>query len=92
MRRTSARKAGSSIHLPGPSFENLPAGTIGATAEAPYAMWVDQQNTLGFGKNTPIATASQSDALEALVDGKWVVMRVPYPDELLRQGHGRTHR
>ena len=72
--------------LPGPAFENLAAGTIGATAEAPYAMWVDQQDTLGFGKNVPIATASQSDALEALVDGKWIVMRVPYPMSYYAKG------
>lgn len=72
--------------LPGPAFENLPKDTIGAGAEAPYAMWVDQQDTLGFGKNTPIATASQSDALEALVNGKWVVMRVPYPMSYYAKG------
>jgi hypothetical protein len=72
--------------MPGPVFENLPKETVGATAEAPYAMWVDQDNTLGFGKNIPIATASQSDALEALVDGKWVVMRIPYPMSYYAKG------
>ena len=46
----------------------------------------DQQNTLGFGKNVPIATASQSDALEALVDGKWIVMRIPYPMSYYAKG------
>ena len=46
--------------LPGPVFENLSKDTVGAIAEAPYAMWVDQQDTLGFGKNTAIATASMA--------------------------------
>jgi hypothetical protein len=73
-------------HLPGPSFENLPASTVGASAEAPYAMWVDQFDTLGLGKNTAIATASQSDALAALHDGKWVMMRVPYPMSYYAKG------
>jgi hypothetical protein len=72
--------------LPGPKFENLPADTVGASAEAPYAMWVDQFDTLGLGKDTPIATASQSDALAALVDGKWVMLRVPYPMSYYAKG------
>jgi hypothetical protein len=72
--------------LPGPEFECLPQGTQGASAEAPYAMWVDQFDTLGFGKDTPIATASQPDALAALVNGKWVVHRVPYPMSYYAKG------
>jgi hypothetical protein len=65
--------------MPGPEFEGLPKGSPGATAEAPYYNWVDQYDTLGLGKNTPIATGNESDSLAALVNGKWVVMRVPYP-------------
>ncbi len=34
---------------------------------------------MGLGKNTPIITGNSSDSLIALVNGKWVVMRVPYP-------------
>jgi hypothetical protein len=64
--------------MPGPEFD-VPAGTIGASAEAPYYVWVDQHNILGMGKDVPIATASQSDGLAALVDGKWVFLHVPYP-------------
>ena len=41
--------------------------------------WVDQFNTLGLGKDTPIITGNSSDSLIALVDGKFVVLRVPYP-------------
>ena len=65
--------------MPGPEFEGVPKGTPGASAEAPYYNWVDQYDTLGLGKNVPIATGNQSDSLAALVNGKWVVMRVPYP-------------
>jgi hypothetical protein len=65
--------------MPGPEFDNLPKGTVGASAEAPYYNWVDQFDTLGLGKNIPIATGNESDSLDALVDGKFFVMRVPYP-------------
>jgi len=40
---------------------------------------VDQFDTLGLGRNTPIVTGNGSDSLLALVNGKFVVMRVPYP-------------
>jgi hypothetical protein len=49
------------------------------SAEASYYTWVDQFDTLGLGPNTPINTGNESEALLALKDGKWVVMRVPYP-------------
>ena len=65
--------------MPGPEFEGLPKGTPGASAEAPYYNWVDQYDTLGLGKNIPIATGNQSDSLAALVNEKWVQLRVPYP-------------
>jgi hypothetical protein len=65
--------------MPGPEFENLPKGTPGASAEAPYYVWVDQHNTFGLGENVPIATGNNSDSLNALVNGKWMVMRIPYP-------------
>ena len=29
--------------------------------------------------DVPISTGNENDALLALVDGKWVVLRVPYP-------------
>ncbi len=44
-----------------------------------YYAWVDWYNTLGLGENVPISTGNQSDALLALKDGEWVVLRVPYP-------------
>ena len=49
------------------------------SAEASYYTWVDQFNTLGLGANTPINTGNASEALLALKDGQFVVLRVPYP-------------
>jgi hypothetical protein len=49
------------------------------SAEGSYYTWVDQFNTSGLGNNTPINTGNESEALLALKDGQWVIMRVPYP-------------
>lgn len=49
------------------------------SAESSYFTWVDQQNVLGLGANTPINTGNESEGLLALDDGEWVVLRVPYP-------------
>ena len=49
------------------------------SAEASYYTWVDQQDALGLGKNTPINTGNASEGLLALKDGQWIIMRVPYP-------------
>jgi hypothetical protein len=49
------------------------------SAEASYYTWVDQFDTFGLGPNTPINTGNGSEGLLALKDGKWVVLRVPYP-------------
>jgi hypothetical protein len=64
--------------MPGPEFEGE-EGQPGAGSEAPYYNWVDQHDTLGLGRDTPIATGNQSESLAAIRDGKWTVMRVPYP-------------
>ncbi|MEQ1885471.1 MAG: carboxypeptidase-like regulatory domain-containing protein [Bryobacteraceae bacterium] len=61
---------------PGPNFKGV-KGT--GSADSHYYDWVDQFDTLGLGKNTPIVTGNGSDSLMALQNGKWVVMRVPYP-------------
>jgi hypothetical protein len=53
--------------------------TDSGSAEASYYTWVDQFDTLGLGKNVPIETGNASEGLLALKDGKWVVLRVPYP-------------
>jgi len=62
--------------LPGPQFQGA---TTAGRAEYPYYIWVDQFDTLGLGKNVPIATGNANDALIALVNGKFVILRVPHP-------------
>ena len=62
--------------FPGPQFRDVKAP---GSAEASYYTWVDQYNTLGLGANVPIATGNLNDAYLALVDGKFVTLRVPYP-------------
>jgi hypothetical protein len=49
------------------------------SAEASYYTWVDQFDVLGLGRNIPIDTGNGSEGLLALKDGKWIVLRVPYP-------------
>ncbi len=61
---------------PLPQLKGLPDS---GSAEASYYTWVDQFDTFGLGANTPINTGNASEALLALQDGEWVVMRVPYP-------------
>ena len=51
----------------------------GGSVEGSYYTWVDQFDASGLGANTPINTGNASEALLALKDGKWVVIRVPYP-------------
>ncbi len=63
------------VQYPGPGF----AGIGENSAEASYYTWVDQHNILGLGEDVPVSTGNENDALLALVDGKWVVLRVPYP-------------
>jgi len=53
--------------------------TESGSAEGSYYTWVDQFDALGLGANTPINTGNESEALLALKDGKFVVLRVPYP-------------
>ena len=58
---------------------NLGNVTSAGSGEGSYYTWVDQFNTLGLGENVPINTGNQSEGLLVLKDGKWVVLRVPYP-------------
>jgi hypothetical protein len=61
---------------PGPQMKGT---DIAGSADFTYYNWVDQFDTLGLGANVPIMTGSGSDSLLALVDGTFVVLRVPYP-------------
>jgi hypothetical protein len=60
---------------PGPGF----AGIGDNSAEASYYTWVDQHDAVGLGKDVPISTANENDGFAALVGGKMVTLRVPYP-------------
>jgi hypothetical protein len=53
--------------------------TDSGSAEGSYYTWVDQFDTFGLGRNIPIDTGNASEGLLALKDGKWIVLRVPYP-------------
>jgi hypothetical protein len=67
---------GWSFHrLPGPGFVNLPQMSV----ESSYYTWVDQRDTLGLGANVPMATGNLFDGVHALVAGKFVTLRIPYP-------------
>ena len=68
---------------PGPKFKNV---TLSGSNDTHYYIWVDQFDTLGLGKNTPIVTGNSSDSLVALVNGKFVIMRVPYPMGFFAKG------
>jgi hypothetical protein len=61
---------------PMPQFRGVKDG---GSVEGSYYTWVDQFDALGLGANTPINTGNASEALLALQNGKWVVIRVPYP-------------
>ena len=70
---------------PGPQFKGV---TDSGSADSNYYDWVDQFDTFGLGKNTPIATGSDSDSLLALnpATGKFTVLRVPYPTGFFAKG------
>ena len=62
--------------MPGPQFRGV---SESGSANHAYYVWVDLYNTLGLGANVPIASANGSELLLALVDGKFVNIRIPYP-------------
>ena len=62
--------------MPGPQFKGL---TDAGSANHAYYIAVDRENTLGLGRDVPIASANGGEELLALVDGKFVNIRVPYP-------------
>ena len=71
--------------LPGPQIETA-ASTETGSAESSYYTWVDQHNTLGLGKDVPMATGNNSDSLHVLYQGKFIQMRVPYPMGFFAKG------
>ena len=63
--------------FPGPQFKGVE--NKGGSAEHSYYIWVDRDNTLGLGKDVPIASTNGGESITGLVDGKFVTLRVPYP-------------
>lgn len=67
---------GWSFHqYPGPGFKGLGENS----AESSYYTWVDQHNVSSLGKDVPISTANLMGGFTALVDGRMISLRVPYP-------------
>src|SRR5207247_10535577 len=59
-----------------PQFKGLdPSGS----ANHAYYIWVDREKSIGLGANVPIAETNGSESLMAVVDGKIIDFRVPYP-------------
>ena len=62
--------------MTGPQFKGVDAS---GSANHAYYIWVDRYNTFGLGANVPIAETNGSESLMAVVDGKIIDFRVPYP-------------
>jgi hypothetical protein len=62
--------------MPGPQFKEVKGP---GSANHAYYIWVDRYNTLGLGPNVPIASTNGAESVLAVVDGKPVDLRVPYP-------------
>ncbi|HEX2478143.1 MAG TPA: hypothetical protein VHK45_02620, partial [Geminicoccaceae bacterium] len=65
--------------FPGPQLRDVKDP---GSAETSYYVWVDWFNVLGLGKDVPIAMGNGSDSIMPFVDGKFVVLRLPYPSGL----------
>ena len=62
--------------LPGPNYK----GAVDpASADSAYYDFVDRFDMLGVGKDVALATGNLSEGLLAMVDGKFLTLRVPYP-------------
>ena len=62
--------------LPGPQMRDVQDN---GSAEASYYAWVDRFDSLGLGKDVPIAMGNLNSGVLALVNGKFVRFTVPYP-------------
>jgi hypothetical protein len=69
--------------LPGPNYKGA---VENASADSAYYDFVDRFDLLGVGKDVPIATGNLSEGLLALVDGKFMTFRVPYPMGFFAKG------
>jgi hypothetical protein len=62
--------------MPGPQFKGV---SDRGSANHAYYIWVDRYDTFGLGANVPIAETNGGESLLAVVDGKLVDIRIPYP-------------
>jgi len=69
--------------LPGPNYKGA---VENASADSAYYDFVDRFDLLGVGKDVPISTGNLSEGLLALVDGKFLMFRVPYPMGFFAKG------
>ena len=76
--------------LPGPQFKDVQDDRAAPSrATTPGSI---SSTRSGSGRNVPIATGNLNDALLALVDGKFVTLRVPYPIGFFTKMGRRAHR
>jgi hypothetical protein len=73
---TQCKEGWTLYQTPGPKLKGTDV-----PADFHYFNWVDQQNIIGLGPNTPFVTGSNSDSLIGLnpATGKWTYFRIPYP-------------
>src|ERR1700680_1688268 len=69
--------------LPGPNYQGA---VENGSAYWAYYDFVDRFDMRGVGKDVPIATGNLSEGLLALVDGKFLTLRVPYPMGFFAKG------
>jgi hypothetical protein len=69
--------------LPGPNYKG--AADSGSSDSA-YYDFVDRFDLLGVGRDVPISTGNLSEGLLALVDGRFLTFRVPYPMGFFAKG------
>jgi len=67
---------------PGPGFRGIGENS----AESSYYTWVDQHNTFGLGHDVPMSTGNLNDGIIAFVDGRMILLRLPYPLGLYLKG------
>ncbi len=69
--------------LPGPNYKGA---VDNGSSDSAYYDFVDRFDMLGVGKDIPIATGNLSEGLLALVDGRFMTFRVPYPMGFFAKG------
>ena len=61
------------------SRRELAANRFPGSADTAYYNFVDRFDMRGMGKSVALATGNGTEALLALIDGKFMTFRVPYP-------------